>query len=527
VSAERGAGHGHGDDGAGGARHRAPLLLLAAAVGALCGIVYELLLASLASYLLGSPVLVFSLTVGVFLASMGLGAFLSRFVHRGLLPTFLWLELTLSLFGGLLPIALFAVYAVDGPYLGAHVLGTAAVGALVGVELPLLTRMLEQAGGLRVAIARALALDYVGALVGSVLFPLVLLPVLGLVGSAAAAGAAGAITVAAVGWGHRGLLPRSRTLVGASVAVACALVAGAVPLGAAADRLESRLYAAPVIARVQSRHQRIVLTRHRGDVRMYLDGDLQWSALDEHRYHEALVHPALALHERPARVLVLGAGDGLAIREILKDARVAEIVLVELDEAVLELSRRHPAVRRQNGGSLDDPRVVRVVADAFTAIRDGAPPLDRPFDVVVADFPDPDVEAVARLYSTVFFRWVAGRLAPGGLFVTQASSPFFAKDAFFCIARTLEAAGFGVRPYQVDVPSFGPWGFHLAAVGAKPPPPDRLRLRAPTRFLTDAVARNLFDLPGDLAPRPDLRPNRLLDPALVEYQRDPRWAEYF
>jgi spermidine synthase len=193
---------------------------------------------------------------------------------------------------------------------------------------------------------------------------------------------------------------------------------------------------------------------------------------------------------------------------------------------MLDLARRHPALRALNRGSFDDPRVHVVVGDAFTAVRDGRAPLDRPFDIVIADFPDPDSEAVARLYSAAYFGWVRRLLAPGGLFVTQASSPFFAPDAFFCIRRTLEEAGFQVRPYTVDVPSFGPWGFHLAAPGAPPPDPRDIHVSVATRFLDDRIARNLFDLPADLQPRPGLQPNRLLDPVLVRYENDARWAAY-
>jgi spermidine synthase len=167
-----------------------------------------------------------------------------------------------------------------------------------------------------------------------------------------------------------------------------------------------------------------------------------------------------------------------------------------------------------------------VVGDAFAALHAAKAPLDRPFDVIIADFPDPDSDAVARLYSTTFFGWTRRLLAGGGLFITQSSSPFFAPDAFFCVGRTMAEAGFVVRSYTVDVPSFGPWGFHLAAAGAPPPDPARLHLTVPTRYLTDAVARDMFDLPADLRPRPDLQSNRLLDPVLVRYHHDTRWDAY-
>jgi spermidine synthase len=278
------------------AGYRPGLLLTATAVGALSGIVYELLLASLASLSArdaGPGVLADRRR---FPGQHGRRRLPLPLIERNLLAAFLRLELLLSLLGGALPLGLFAVYAVDGPYLPLHALGTAAIGVLTGIELPLITRMLERAGGLRVAISRVLALDYAGALVGSVLFPLVLLPFAGMIGAAALTGAAVALVVAAVAWGHRRDLAAGRRLALAGLAAAVALIGGAQPARRLADTLEERLYKAPIVARVHSRHQRIVLTRRRDDVRLFLDGDLQFSSLDEHRYHEALVHPALSLH---------------------------------------------------------------------------------------------------------------------------------------------------------------------------------------------------------------------------------------
>jgi spermidine synthase len=498
------------------APYRAPILLAAAATGALCGIVYELLLASLASYLIGGTVVVFSLTVGLFLASMGFGAWVSRFVQVRLLEAFIGAEMAIGLLGGVLPMALFAIYAVDGPFLAAHGLATVLVGSLVGLELPLLTRMLEEDGGLRLAISRALALDYLGALAGSVLFPLLLLPLVGLLGTALLVGATGPALAAAVAWSHRRRLDNPRATLVFGVVAALALAAGVVPARWLGDLLEDSLHEAPVVYRAQTDFQRVVVTRHGHDIRLFLDGDLQFSAVDEHRYHEALVHPALSSHPSPRRVLVLGAGDGLAVREVLRYPEVEEIVLVELDPGMTAIARR-PPLARLNQGSLDDPRVKLVHADAFVALAERAPPLDRPFHVILADFPDPDAEAVARLYSVTLYQRLLAVLAPDGVFATQATSAFQTPRAFFCIGETLAQAGLPARPYLVDVPSFGgPWGFWIASP-ARLPPPDALSLRVPTRFLTDRLLGNLFDLPRDLTPPEDLRPNRLLDPVILAY----------
>ena len=164
------------------------------------------------------------------------------------------------------------------------------------------------------------------------------------------------------------------------------------------DRIDDGLYQDTVIGRFQSRFQRVVLTRRADDLRLYLDGNLQFSSVDEYRYHEALVHPAMASVRRPERILLLGAGDGLALREILRWPSVRSVTLVELDPLILDIARRHPRLLALNQGSLTDPRVTVLTGDAFAYTRR----LDDSFDVVIADFPDPDQAAVARLYSVGF-----------------------------------------------------------------------------------------------------------------------------
>ncbi len=499
------------------------VLLATAALSSSVGLVLELLLVSQASYLLGDAALATGVVVGTFLAAMGLGAWLSQFVGGGaaprqrLLQGFLAVELCLSPLCLLGPLALFALFSVDGPlWLGLVVL-TVLVGALGGMEVPLLTRLLETQEELRQALARVLALDYAGALVGSLLFPLVLLPGLGLLPTAGLLALVPLLCSATLCW----LFPecrRWRWVVSAALPLVALAASALAPLG---NRIEDVLYDDPVVGRLQSRHQRIVLTRHRNDLRLFLDGNLQFSSLDEYRYHEALVHPALALHPRPRRVLLLGAGDGLAAREVLRWSGVERIDLVELDPAMLQLARRHPFLRRLNGGSLDDPRLRVHVGDAFDRVRR----LEGPYDVVIADFPDPDSAAVARLYSVTFYGRLLRRLAPDGLIVTQASTPFFAPKVMASIQATLAELGLQSRPYSVDVPSFGPWGFVLAHRSGQVLRPAPLPFRG--RWIDAAQLQRLFALPGDLRPPPGerVRPNRLSRPVLADYQRESLWRD--
>ncbi|MDC0832653.1 polyamine aminopropyltransferase [Geitlerinema sp. CS-897] len=506
-------------------RRQRNVLLAAAAVSSACGLAIELLLGTLASYLVGNQALSFGVAVGGFLAAMGLGSYLSQFVavedtpgkplKTQLLERFVQVELAIAPASAFLPLLLFVLFVVNRSLWLGLILVTVILGILAGLEVPLLTRMMESDRGVKDALAGVLALDYAGALVGSLAFPVLLLPIFGLFPTAAILGSFPALMVFLIGrsfpemkrWGLVGL---------ATCAALWAIAPLTVPLG---DRLENRLYDAPVVARVQTQYQRIVLTRWNRDVRLYLDGELQFSTVDEYRYHEALVHPAMSASGTPRRVLVMGAGDGLALREVLKWDAVEKVVLLELDPKVVKLASQHPFLARSNENSFSDPRVEIRYGDAFSV----APSLSETFDVIVADFPDPDREAIAKLYSHGFYLRLRSRLTPNGVLVTQASSPFFATKAFACIAATLNAAGFSSYPYTIDVPSFGPWGFVLATQTEFDPA--TLRLPIATRFLTPDILPGLFHLPADIS-LDNVEINRLVHPKIVQYQTEGRWQMY-
>ena len=501
-------------------------LLAAAAVSSGCGLAAELLLGTLASYLVGNQALAYGVAVGGFLAAMGLGAYLTRFIapevasdrlQAHLLTAFFRVELLIALLTALLPLGLFALFVADGPLWLGLALVTLLLGTLAGMEVPLLTRLIEQDQDMREALAGVLALDYMGGLAGSLLFPVVLLPTLGLFPAAAVIGALPAWMVYGMGWEF----PKQRPWRQAGLLLGVGLLLFAPLTLPVSNRLENQLYQAPIVKRQQSAYQRIVLTRFGQDLRLFLDGDLQLSTLDEYRYHEALVHPALAASGSPKRVLLLGAGDGMALREVLKWPQVEEVLVIELDPQVVELARRYPALARANGQAYRDPRVTLRYGDAFKLVAD----LDQLFDVIVADFPDPDVASLAKLYSFSFYRQLRRHLSPTGVLVTQASSPFFAPKVLACITATLKAAAFQVYPYSINVPSFGPWGFVLAIAAPNTITPEALTLPVSTRFLTPSLLPTLFVLPKDLTPQ-EARVNRLSQPVIVRYQTDPRWSLY-
>lgn len=508
------------------ARTARVLVLMAVFACAACGLVYELALVALGSYLIGNSVTQASIVLSVMVFAMGVGSLAAKPLQRRPVVAFALVEAVLALAGGLSVLALYAAYAWLDLYVPALVVVAFAVGGLIGAEIPLLMTLLQRirrqdAGS---AVADLFAADYVGALLGGLAFPFLLLPVFGHIKGTLIVGAVNAVAgVAVVLWLFRGQVRRGvRTLLWAGMAGVLAALSGTYLL---ADRFEvsarQALYRDPIAIARRTPYQEIVVTRSvrlsgRPDLRLFLNGDLQFSSVDEYRYHEPLVHPALA--GTRGEVLILGGGDGLALREVLRYPDVRAVTLVELDPEMIGLARTYGELARLNGHAFDDPRVRVVNADAFSWLRAGG----RRFDAVIADFPDPDDVPTAKLYSVEFYGLLKRALAPGARVVVQAGSPFFAPRSFWCIERTMREAGLATVPYHVDVPSFGDWGFVLASAGSRP----ELRMDPSVpglRFLDADVLRAAAVFGKDLRHR-DVSANTLVKPRLIDYERQ-EWRD--
>jgi spermidine synthase len=363
-------------------------------------------------------------------------------------------------------------------------------------------------------LANLTAADYLGALIGGLVWPFVLLPHLGMIRGAAATGIINLVAAAIVAIFLLRQVVSVRQLITALCALAAALGLLATLLLRAQDietTSRQRLYADPIIAYRHSAYQEIVVTRRGNDMRLYLDGGLQFSTRDEYRYTESLVYPALG--GRARSVLVLGGGDGLAARELLRQPGIEKIVQVELDPAVVDLART--TMRGANGGSLDNPRVNVIADDAMTWLRG---PHSGLFDAVIVDLPDPDTPVLGRLYSTEFYALASRALAPGGLMVVQSGSPYSTPIAFWRTVSTIKAAGYAVTPYHVYVPTFGDWGFTLARHGGEAPRPTMPRNAPPLRFLSPWVLDAATVFADDVRPR-TLEPSTLEHPRVVEDMR--------
>ncbi|HXY34842.1 MAG TPA: polyamine aminopropyltransferase [Planctomycetaceae bacterium] len=505
--------------------NRAPffLLYLNVLVVATCGLVYELLAGTLASYVLGDSVTQFSLIIGVYLSALGIGAWLSRFIDEGLARSFIEIELGVALVGGASAPVLFLSFAYLSWFRLALFGIVLVIGTLVGLELPLLMRILKDHLDFRDLVSRVLAFDYLGALLASLLFPIFFVPRLGLVRTSLLFG----MCNAAVGlWGTYLLRPllvqRGLFALRARAWLVMVLLAIALFKADALTMLaEEGTLPHTIVYTKSSPYQRIVITKGQGGFQLYLNGNLQFNSIDEYRYHEALVHPALTAAHSPRRVLVLGGGDGLAVREILRHASVESVTLVDLDPEMTSLSERFEPLARLNGGSLADPRVKVINQDAFLWVQEPG----STFDAAIVDFPDPGTFSIGKLYTTRFFRLLKSRMAPAGAIAVQCTSPLVAPQAYWCIIRTLEAAGFSVHPYHVTVPAFGIWGFALATVQPAPVPTEVPAAVAPhLRFLDRAALAAIFDFPLDLH-RVETEVNRLDNQALVRYY-DAEWRKW-
>ncbi len=506
---------------------RGVLALTMLATGA-AGLIYEYVLSTVLSYLLGNSIEQFSITIGVMFAMMGLGGFLQKFLKGSLPELFIAAELVLVVLGGFAPIILQWAYAqLPDDFGWIKFIYTCLLGFLVGVEIPLIMRINERfTTSLGSNIAGTWAWDYIGGAVGVILWITMLrlfVPVTHISFVVACFNLLVAILSLVFFW-KRGMLTKRTHKVGiifATLLISVGMIAGATQVDAWGQKLTQQLYEDPINTVVNTKYQNIVLTQgpHPTDpgdhnYQLWLNGNKQFSSVDEKIYHEYLVHPSMSLAARHQRVLILGGGDGLALREILKYPDVESVTLVDLDPEMIKLARTNPVLRELNKHAFDDARVTtnlddpelnegisdtgkkrkitmetndnekvdcteqnqqgectvtpvtkqvaevnifNVDADKFLSRANGQ------WDVVIVDLPDPNSVELSKLYSKEFYGKIKHILSPDGITVVQSTSPYHSKETFLCILRTMAAAGLGVVPYHDNVPSFGDWGWIMAS----------------------------------------------------------------
>lgn len=492
-------------------------LLFSVAIIATCGLVYELIAGALASYLLGDSITQFSLIIGVYLFAMGVGSYLSKFITRKLLTTFINVEFIVGIVGGVSATVLFLSFEYVNSFRILLFTFVFVIGTLVGLEIPLLMRILKDKYEFKDLVSKVFTVDYIGALFASISFPLVFAPQLGLMRTAFLFGIFNILVGLWTLYLFRKELIHFKAQRTMGISFIVLLVLGFVYSNKLLRYAESNHYADPIIFNKKSPYQKLVLTKG-NDLKLFINGNLQFSSMDEYRYHEALVHPGMAGNDKIKKVLILGGGDGFAAREVLRYPQVESIVLVDLDPLMTKLFRDNQDLSALNKNSLNSPKVKVINDDAFIWLRKKNKDL---FDYIIIDFPDPSNFSLGKLYSKTFFKVVKNTLSENGLMVIQSTSPYFARKSYWCVGNTIDHVGLKTIPYHAYVPSFGEWGYFMAT---KSPYKVPEKFVEGLKYLNSETLKQMFQFPLDMS-KVKTEVNRLNNQILVRYFEE-EWSQF-
>lgn len=493
-------------------------MLLSVFVVATCGLIYELVAGTLASYLLGDSVTQFSTIIGTYLFAMGLGSYFSRFFSVNLIRWFIQIEILVGIFGGFSSTLLYLLFEQVAYFRVVLYFLVMLTGILVGLELPLLMRILKDRLEFSDLVSKIFTFDYIGALLASLLFPMLLIPYLGIIKTSLFFGLFNVLVAIFICYKFRAEISGARYVLIQGIVSIIFLLIGIIYSEKLVQFSESLAYSDKIIYTKSSPYQRIVVTKNSEDIRLFLNGNLQFSSKDEYRYHEALVHPGMSALKEPKKILILGGGDGLAIREVLKYSSVEQITLVDLDPTVVELFKSHSLLTKLNHSSLHSKKVKVINEDAFRWIKEE----QAQYDFIIIDFPDPSNYSLGKLYSMSFYKELKKILAPAGYAVIQSTSPYFARKSFWIVNETLEHVGFSTLPYHCYLPSFGEWGFIMAA---HQPITQSTSFNLPQLAFMDASTfQQLTYFPPDMS-RVPVPVNTLNDQRLVQtFEKE--WSHY-
>lgn len=489
------------------------ILLLSVFIVGFCTIIYELLIGSVSSYFLGDSIKQFSIVIGLTMTAMGLGTLVSRLVNKNLIYYFILIEVALAVVGGLCVPVLYFSYMVEEIYYPVMVILILTIGCLIGLEIPLLTRIMEKYYNLKDNISNVLSLDYLGAFIATLAFPFFLLPIFGVFESSVFAGFLNLfVSIINFLWFKDKILRKKSTKL---FVLICLIFIFLIGLFAASKTLvkvwENNIFEDRVIFSKQTPYQKLVMTQNKEDIRLFIDGNVQFSSIDEYRYHELLVHIPMSLAKHRENILVLGGGDGLAARELLKYDDVKYITLVDLDKSMTDLAINNRYMKELNQESFLNPKVKIINDDAFKFLENS----NEFYDVIIIDLPDPNNSSLARLYSKEFYKTVKNNLSISGVMVTQATSPFFSAEAYWCINESLKAAGFKrTYPYHIYVPSFGDWGFIMASNIRYNV--DDINISVNTKFIDKDIVHSAFKLERDVQ-RDNIEYSTMDKPKILDY----------
>ena len=486
------------------------LLMLTTLIISGCSMCYELIISAVSSYLLGNSTLQYSVTIGLYMASLGLGAYLSKFFTKNLFNVFVTIELGIGVIGGISSLILFLANIYVRNYSVVMYLVIIIIGTFAGAEIPVMTRIIEQdENNLKVTLSSIFSFDYIGGLVGAIAFPLLLLPKLGYFSTSFLCGLLNIASALLIMWKFGSRVERIGIYRLLGVILAAFMVFGMVFADNISDVVEGGLYQDRVVLKEQTPYQKIVMTKHKDDVRLFIDGNCQFSTADEYRYHEALVHVPMNELSHREKVLILGGGDGLAVREVLKYDTVKSIDLVDLDAEMIRICSTNPNITGINQNSLLSDKLHVHIMDAYEYLET----CKDAYDLIIVDLPDPNSEVLNKLYSNVFYRMCKGCLNEEGVLVVQSTSPYYATDAFWCINKTIADEGLQVKAYHLEVPAFGDWGFNMASRRTLS---ENISFDVETKYLSTDNVASLFSFGKDEIAE-DVEVNRLTKPVLMDY----------
>lgn len=544
------------------------LLCLCMFASGACGIILEYIQASLASMILGNSFEQWAMVIGLMLFWMGFGSLIQgRIAKPYLIYTFILVETGLALAGGFSPTLTYIAYAYTAHYGLVLYFFVSFIGIMIGLEIPVIIRINNDfSKELSTNLGNILSADYLGSLIGSLIYVFVLLRFTPITQAAfLTAGVNFSLAVITFIYFSKKRLIK-KTLM---ISLVMPIVFGVLVYGLFHNRewhikLEQPLYDDPIVLSLTSRYQHIAITHYRplNDVRLFLNGNLQLSSIDEKRYHEPMVHPVMNIVPMHSSVLILGGGDGCALREVLKYKTVREVLLVDLDPEMIRLAKTHPLLTAINNHAFKDARLTvmpgqgisegeskTLYMDTPRKPRHGSSPETRKiadvqymnvdadlylgkvsgsFDVIIIDMPDPSTPELVKLYSKEFYKKVKLHLSQHGMIVVQATSPYLARESFLCIGRTLESAGFSILPFHENVPSFGDWGWYLAWQGGIDKDKileriGRLEINVETRFLTPGVFKSELAFGKGELQSGRTEVNTLLHPVLLTLYNHESW----
>lgn len=492
----------------------ARLLLVTTLLISICSIIYELLISSISSYLQGDSILQFSITIGLYMSAMGIGSYISKYMRKNLFNKFIFIEMSIGILGGFSSFILFLVNIYTQIYILIMYILIILIGIFVGLEIPILTRIIENnESNVRKNLANIFTFDYIGGLIGSIAFPILLFPKLGFITTAFLVGSINIITAVIIVFKYNKFIENNKITKIISIIILTIMLAFLFTGSMLTEKVEKGLYRDDVILSQQTPYQKIVMTKHKDDLRLFLDGNLQFSSIDEYRYHEALVHIPMTYAKKHDRVLILGGGDGLAARELLKYEDVKEIVLVDIDKDMTDLCTTDKQIAKLNNNSLKNEKVQVINEDGYMFVQENK----NKFDVIIIDFPDPNNESLNKLYTNVFYNYIKANLNEDGVMVCQSTSPYYAKKSFWCINKTIKSQFETVIPYHLQVPTFGEWGFNLAFNGEN----ERAKLQVETQYLNEDNIDSMFNFGKDeMLDINSIEENDMFKPTLITYYNE-------